>query len=262
MTHQIELLRKHTSFKGQQRYYQDLAEPLNRHIELAIYLPEAVMANKHCSVIYYLPDIHASAHKTASQSDYQRYANRYDMIVVIPDIFGDYQGEVSERLARYQQEHNAITTYITEYLPSVIEHHFRAYETRSIMGFGFGATLALNLALTYPEQFRSLSLFSPWIGFSNTPWFNSLTPTPQTALDPITKLTQKTKKIIPTWIDIGADDQLLGKQIHIERLEHALSELPKAHQTYLNQRPHYDHSYYFVASHIREHFVFHADNHE
>lgn len=264
-SYHIELLRKYVSFKGQQCYYRDLAEPLDRYIELAIYLPEAVLEDKYCSVLYYIPDLGSTAHKAASQSNYQDYANRYDMIVVIPDLFGDYQGDTQERLLRYDQEREAIHQYITEYLPKVIEHHFRAYEVRSIMGVGFGGTIALNLAWHYPDKFRGVSAFSPWVGFMNTLWFNELFPDrqPSAEIDPLLKLQELGEEnFLPLWIDIGSEDQLIGKQIHLESLEKAILNHPAQQKIIFNQRQGYDHSYYFVASHICEHFVFHAEYHD
>lgn len=87
-SHHIELLAKHVSFKGEQRFYRDRAEPLARDVELAIYVPVAALQERHCPVIYFLPGLFHSARSIAVQTDYQRYANRYDTIMVIPDIFG------------------------------------------------------------------------------------------------------------------------------------------------------------------------------
>lgn len=265
MTHHIELLDKHVSFTGEQRIYRDDAEPLQRDLELAIYVPTAALEGKHCPVIYFLPDLHNSARETSSQSDYQRYANRYDTIFVIPDLFGAYDGDTRARLRQYHDERALIDEYILVNLPAVIEHHFRAYEIRSIMGYGFGGTLAMNLGLVRPEQFRGVSALAPWLGFYHSPWFrDNLSDVgfgPD--IDPLNWFeAHQDQDILPLWIDQGTEDDLLGRLIHIDAFEQCVGEHKDHDKVWINYRQRYDHTFYFVHSHIREHFVFHNEHHD
>lgn len=264
-THHIDLLDKHISFEGEQRFYRDYAEPLGRDIELAIYVPTAALAERYCPVIYFLPDLEDSARLTANQSDYQRYANRYDTILVIPDLFAAYDGGIHDRLQRYHAEQDAVNDYILHNLPAVIEHHFRAYEIRSIMGFGFGGTLAMNLALQHPQQFRGVSAFAPWLGFYHTPWYRDhLGDVPLGAdIDPLNWFeVHQDQDILPLWIDQGMEDPLLGKLIHIDTFAQSVSEHKDQDKVWINLRQRYDHTFYFVHSHIREHFVFHNEHND
>lgn len=254
----LNLLESHVSYGGQQRRYENYAAPLDRKLALEIYVPEAQLAGKSCVVLYYLPEITDSAETAASQSDYQRYANRYDVIVVIPDLFSSYHGGRAERIGQYLQEQKAISQYVLQSLPEIIDHHFNAYEIRSIMGFGFGGTLALNLALDNRLLFRSASAFAPWLGFVE----NSVLPNEYCPLQKIRSIGRQ--RIIPMWIDQGSADPLLGAEI-----SHSGAELgalfaahPQTEELFYRPQPRYDHSYYFVHSHIRQHFVFHAEYHE
>ncbi|MBV7434602.1 esterase family protein [Cardiobacteriaceae bacterium TAE3-ERU3] len=265
MTHHIELLDKHVSFEGEQRFYRDYAEPLERDVELAIYVPTAALEEQYCPVVYFLPDLHDSARSTSNQSDYQRYANRYETILVIPDLFGDYEGDTHTKLQRYHAERAQIHEYILKNLPAVIEHHFRAYEIRSIMGFGFGGTLAMNLALAHPEAFRGVSAMAPWLGFYHSPWYrdNLADLNFEPDIDPLNWFEENNDKdILPLWIDQGMDDDLLGRLIHIDTFEQSVTEHKDNEKVWINQRPRYDHTFYFVHSHIREHFVFHNEHHD
>lgn len=261
----IELIASHTSFKGEQRSYRDFAEPLGRAIDLEIYVPVAQLRHEPCVVVYYLPSLQTDARLVASQSDYQRYANRYDTILVIPDLFSGYSGSEAERVARYWKEREAIETYLLSNLPEVINHHFNAYDIRSIMGYGFGGTLALDLALKNRLLYRSASALAPWIGFYGTPWFEEHFSGCDVgaAIDPVQWfLHHGAECVVPIWIDQGDQDNYLGKQIQLQKLEELIAVHPQREELWVNWRKRYDHSFYFVHSHIREHFVFHAEFHE
>lgn len=61
---------------------------------------------------------------------------------------------------------------------------------------------------------------------------------------------------IPLLIDIGSADPFLNEQLKPELLQ-AICE-QKQYPYQLNMRAGYDHSYYFIASFIGEHFAHHA----
>lgn len=261
MDHHIELLSAHVSYKGEQRFYRDMAEPLGRDVELAIYVPVAsLLKDRHCPVLFYLPELDCSARDTANQSDYQCYANRYDIILVIPDIFSRLQGNVGEKLQQYQSERENIIHYLTQSLPHVLEHHFRIFDAWGLMGYGFGGTVALDLALRYPELYRGISLYAPWLGFYGSVWFREHCQALgiSAEIDPLVALESGEKQLrIPLWLDQGDADPLLGQQIQYEAVQRVLGTQHVS--CTLNTRKRYDHSFFFVHSHAREQVVFHDD---
>ncbi|MDO5089963.1 MAG: alpha/beta hydrolase-fold protein [Cardiobacteriaceae bacterium] len=259
MDHHIELLDTHVSYKGEQRFYRDRAEPLGREVELAIYVPVAsLLKERHCPVLYYLPELGSSARETANQSDYQRYANRYDIILVVPDVFAHLRGSSGEQLAAYQQDRKNIEQYLTQSLPRVLEHHFRTFDAWSLMGYGFGGTVALDLALRHPGLYRGVSLYAPWLGFHGSLWYQELGVELPSDIDPLSLLETGEKTLqIPLWLDQGDEDPLLGQQIQYEAVQRVLGDQPVS--CTLNTRKRYDHSFFFVHSHTREHIVFHDD---
>lgn len=258
MDYQIELLDAHVSYKGEQRFYRDFAEPLGYDIELAVYVPVAsLLKERHCPVVYYLPELDCSARDVANQSDYQRYTNRYDMILVIPDIFAGLSGTVGERLRQYQALREAVNTYLTVSLPRVIEHHFRTFDVCGLMGYGFGGTVALNLALRYPQRYKGVSLFAPWLGFHGSMWQQAHCADIDADLDPLAALESGDKRLeIPLWLDQGEEDDLLGAQIQMEAVERVFAG---QEQCYIKRHKSYDHSFFFVHSHMRDQIVFQDD---
>ena len=256
MDHHIELLESHVSYKGEQRFYRDVAEPLDCDIELAIYVPVAsLLKERHCPVIYYLPELGVSARDMANQSDYQRYANRYDVLLVIPDIFATLSGSTGEQLRQFQEKRAAVEAYVCDSLPRVMVHHFRTFDVSGIMGYGFGGTVALDLALRHPGRYQGVSLFAPWLGFYGSLWQGEQCPGIDAALDPLVALETGERQLqTPLWLDQGDADPLLGAQIQFAAVERVLANQPARVQ--LNPRKRYDHSFFFVHSHMREHLVF------
>ena len=259
----LELLASHTSFSGEQRLYRHYAETLHRPLELAIYLPLAALGEaRPCDVLYYLPGLQTNARLVASQSDYQRYANRYDTILVIPDLFNVYQGDDIARANQFAREHAALAAYLQDELPAVLAAHFALKPGRGIMGYGFGGTLAIYHARTHPGSYHSASALAPWLAFMSTPWgdehlarFNL----PQ-HFDPNDWYTaHPDAPPLPLWIDQGSDDDHLGSKIRLDLFEATVATRIARGEIWINWHPRYDHSFYFVHSHIREHFVFHSE---
>ena len=63
------------------------------------------------------------------------------------------------------------------------------------------------------------------------------------------------KERLPILVDQGADDEFLS-QLQPELLQAACEQV--GHPLTLRMRPGYDHSYYFIASFMREHLQHHA----
>ena len=259
----LEQLEAHTSFKGEQRIYRHYAEALRRPLEVAVYLPVAsLLKERPCTALYYLPGLQTSARLVASQSDYQRYANRYDTILVIPDLFNIYQGDDLARTALYAREQAAITAYLQEELPAAIDAHFATSAGRGIMGYGFGGTLAIYHAHSHPASYGSVSALAPWLAFTDPPWYREnlahihlpqyFDPNDWYAAHP-------DAPPLPLWIDQGSDDDHLGSKIRLDLFEATVATRIARGEIWINWHPRYDHSFYFVHSHIREHFVFHSE---
>ena len=259
----LELLASHTSFKGEQRLYRHYADSLHRPLEVAIYLPVAsLLKERPCAALYYLPGLQTNARLVASQSDYQRYANRYDTILVIPDLFNVYQGDDIARTDQYTREHQAIAAYLQDELPATLAAHFALAPGRGIMGYGFGGTLAFPLARKKPDHYRSVSALAPWLGFHGTPWYEEHLARYglPAEFDPLQwYLAHPDAAPLPLWIDQGTEDDHLGNKINLDAFEEAVAPRIKSGEIWINRRKRYDHSFYFVHSHIPEHFVFHNE---
>ena len=122
---------------------------------------------------------------------------------------------------------------------------------------------ALVTALRHPGRYRSVSAFSPIVAPSQVPWG-------QKALaaylgedrsswqdwDTVALIANAPERL-PLLVDQGEADEFLASQLRPELLEAACQRA--GHPLTLRRQPGYDHSYYFIASFLADHFSHHAD---
>ena len=123
---------------------------------------------------------------------------------------------------------------------------------------------ALVLGLRNPDLYRSISAFAPIAAPSQCPWglkaFTSYLGE-DTALwrEYDASLLLGTVKVrTPVLIDQGTSDEFLDEQLKPEIFLHAAEEA--GYPVKLRMQEGYDHSYYFIATFIKEHVEFHAKN--
>ncbi|RYE77683.1 MAG: S-formylglutathione hydrolase, partial [Hyphomicrobiales bacterium] len=152
--------------------------------------------------------------------------------------------------------------YIVEELPALIEANFPASDVRSIIGHSMGGHGALTIALKNPGRYRAVSAFSPIVAPSQVPWgekaFSAyLGPDRETwkEYDATALLAAATERL-PILIDQGDADNFLAEQLKPEIFTAEAKRV--GHPVLLRLRPGYDHSFYFIASFLGEHFAHHA----
>ncbi|MCY7391518.1 MAG: S-formylglutathione hydrolase, partial [Leptolyngbyaceae cyanobacterium CAN_BIN12] len=124
---------------------------------------------------------------------------------------------------------------------------------------GYGA---LAIALKNPGMFKSVSAFAPIVNPCQVPWgqkaFQNYLGDNQSDwldYDPI-HLVKSAQERLPILIDQGDADQFLGEQLQPDVFAQACAEVN--HPINLRKQPGYDHSYYFIASFMSDHFAHHA----
>lgn len=254
----IEIIESHVSFKGEQRVYKVFSECLGREVLLEVYVPIAHIKEKHCVPIYFLPEMGVSASTVAKQGNYQCYANRYDKVVIIPDLFSSYSGDEQSRLAQYFSERQSVHEFLLDELPEAMARRFNLLPKRGLIGYGFGGLLALNLSFENPKAYRSVSAFAPWLGFAGTKWAKDVGIADDYDPARFFDETKRPEYSPPLWLDQGMSDICLGKQINPDHVRDYIAQYGKEHLMWYRFHKRYDHSFYFVHAYIREHFVFHA----
>lgn len=275
--HKITLVESHAINKGEQRVYEHQSSTLGCIMRFAIFLPKEALEGDQCPTLYYLSGLTCSEQNVIQKSGFQRFAHRYNMIVVCPDTsprgedipnderywLGQGAGFYVNATAAPYATNYRMYDYISEELPALIAEHFPVNGLQSITGHSMGGFGALYIGLSKPDNYQSISAFSPIVSPKNSEWGKDVLPayfgddTAQyDAIDPC-QLIQRQSKHLPILIDQGTADEFLTNNLKTELLADAATAAN--YPVEINMREGYDHSYYFVQSYIMEHFVFHAE---
>jgi len=155
--------------------------------------------------------------------------------------------------------------YITIELPEVLKKNFDNLDVSnaSIMGHSMGGHGALTIALKNPDNYKSLSVFSPISNPMKVPWgqkaFTGYLGQDQEdwkEYDACELLKEYKGPQIPWLVDTGTDDEYLEVQLHPWTLEKICKE--KNYPAVFRMQEGYDHSYFFIRSFIDEHLLHHA----
>jgi S-formylglutathione hydrolase len=154
-------------------------------------------------------------------------------------------------------------SYVVRELPELIGRHFPAdMQRQGISGHSMGGHGALTLALKNPGRYSSVTAFSPIVAPSAVPWgqkalgrYLGENRAAWRAYDSVA-LIEDGHRVPAMLVDQGASDPFLSTQLRPELLAAACNK----HGIDCQLRTHagYDHSYYFIASFIEDHLLWHA----
>jgi S-formylglutathione hydrolase len=265
------------SFGGWQDVYSHPSTVLNCTMNFGVYLPPQA-AIQPCPVIYWLSGLTCTEQNFITKAGAQQYAAHYGVIVVAPDTsprgcnlpgeddswdLGTGAGFYVNATQAPWAQHYRMYDYIVTELPGAIAANFPIDPARQgIMGHSMGGYGALMIALRNPGRFQSLSAFAPIVAPSQVPWgekvFTAYLGTDRDSwltYDP-THLVQTAPERLPILIDQGKADGFLAEQLRPHLFAAACEAVN--HPLTLRLQPDYDHSYYFIASFMGDHFAHHA----
>lgn len=272
----MERVEQHASFGGRQEVWKHASAALGCEMRLGIYLPEAALRGEDCPVLYWLSGLTCTEQNFITKANAQEHAARHGIIVVAPDtsprgadVADDAAYDLGQGAGFYlnatQQPwaaHYRMQDYVAEELPALVERHFPTTMARGIFGHSMGGHGALVTALRHPGRYRSVSAFSPIVAPSQVPWgvkaFTRYLGEDRAAWQAwdAVQLVASAKERLPLLVDQGEADEFLQAQLRPDLLRAACDAA--GHALTLRLRPGYDHSYYFVATFLGEHFAHHA----
>lgn len=272
----MQKIEQHACFGGQQEVWQHESTSLGCTMNVGVYLPPAALAGERCPVLYWLSGLTCTEQNFITKAAAQQYAAQHNIIVVAPDtsprgdnIANDSAYDLGQGAGFYLNateepwaKHYRMEDYVVEELPALIEAHFPTTDKRGISGHSMGGHGALTLALRHPKRYVSVSAFSPIVAPSQVPWgqkafaaYLGENREAWAAHDAVELIANATERL-PLLIDQGEADDFLAEQLQPERLQEACTTAN--HPLTLRMQPGYDHSYYFIASFISDHFEHHA----
>ncbi|MEZ9368885.1 S-formylglutathione hydrolase [Shewanella sp. 10N.286.51.B2] len=273
----LENISSNKMFSGWLKQYSHHSDTLNCQMRFAIYLPPQAASQK-VPVLYWLSGLTCTDENVMQKSGVQRVAAELGIAIVAPDTSPRGENVADDANGAYDfglgagfylnatqapfNTHYQMYDYVVKELPAFIEQHFPVTSMRSISGHSMGGHGAITIGLKNPQQYQSISAFSPICNPINCPWgqkaFNGYLGSDQTSWAEYdsSELMKNSMVKVPMLVDQGTEDNFLVEQLKPE----SLIEAAKAQQYPLTLRMQegYDHSYFFISSFIEDHLRFHA----
>lgn len=273
-----ETVETHACFGGTQGVYTHVSQQLNCDMRFAVFVPPQA-ADEPRPVVWWLSGLTCTEENFTVKAGTQRVAAELGLVVVAPDTsprgvnipgeddaydFGSGAGFYVDATQPPWAAHYQMYSYITGELPALIFKHIPARADRQgIMGHSMGGHGALTIGLKNPETYAAVSAFSPIVAPSQVPWGQKALAgylgddRAAWAKYDATELVKAGRthpgKIL---IDQGTADNFLEEQLRPELFVDACQAAGQ--HVDLRLQPHYDHSYFFIASFIEDHLRHHA----
>jgi S-formylglutathione hydrolase len=272
----VERVEQHASFGGRQEVWQHASAALACAMRFAIFLPAQARRGERCPVLYWLSGLTCTEQNFITKAGAQAHAARHGFIVVAPDtsprglgVADDPAYDLGQGAGFYLNAsqapwsaHYRMQDYIADELPALVERHFAASTSRGIFGHSMGGHGALVTAMRRPGRYRSVSAFSPIVAPSRVPWgekaFAAYLGTDRAAWKAwdAVELVKTAGERLPILVDQGDADEFLERELRPDLLRRACEAA--GHPLTLRMHSGYDHSYYFIASFLADHFAHHA----
>ncbi len=273
----MERIEQHASFGGRQEVWKHASATLGCEMTLGVYLPAQALRGEKCPVLYWLSGLTCTEQNFITKAGAQAHAARHGVIVVAPDtsprgeaVANDPGYDLGQGAGFYVNAtqapwapHYRMQDYVAVELPGLVERHFPASQARGIFGHSMGGHGALVTALRHLGRYRSVSAFSPIVAPSQVPWGEKalgayLGPDRERwkEWDTTQMVKAARQERLPLLVDQGDADEFLATQLRPELLEAACRAT--GHPLTLRMQPGHDHSYYFIATFLGDHFEHHA----
>jgi len=246
----------------------------------AVYLPPQAESAKVGGLLY-LSGLTCTDENVCQKSGFMQHAAHHGLAVICPDTsprgcdvegendaydFGSGAGFYIDATVEPWATHYRMESYIMNELLPLCKEAFPLAGPLGIFGHSMGGHGALTLHLKHPKAFTSVSAFAPICKPTACAWGEKafkgyLGSVEAGAAHDATVLIESGKfepslKQRPILVDQGSADNFLPTQLNPEALKAACD----AQGVPLTLRYHegYDHSYYFIATFMADHFAHHA----
>ncbi|KAK6726697.1 hypothetical protein RB195_004800 [Necator americanus] len=263
-------------FRGYQNVYKHHSDVLNCDMHFGAYIPDH-KESEHLPGLFYLSGLTCTHANFMEKSGFQRFASGHGLIVIHPDTsprgvdlpsdsdswdFGKGAGFYVDATEEPWSKHYKMYSYIIKELPEVIKNLLPInLDKLGIFGHSMGGHGAISIGLKNPDLFKSISAFAPICNPMNCPWGQKAF---KGYLGHDTKSWEQydSSLLLKTYdgpprkvlIDQGASDSFLPAG---QLLPESLKSTDKV-TVELRMQPDYDHSYYFIATFIGDHFAHHS----
>ncbi len=273
----ITLIEKHRSFGGEHCKYSHYSQSLDCDMTFSIYLPSN-KERKKIPLIWWLSGLTCTDDNFSQKSGFQRLAEKYQAAVMIPDtsprgdhVVNDQAWDLGQGAGFYLNatqdpwaKHYNMYTYIVDELTAIASTLVSDFSgEESIMGHSMGGHGALVIGMKNAKRFKAISAFSPILSPSQVPWgikaFSAYL-----GEDKVSWKAWDASELVkeacvpPILITQGTQDDFYPKQLDET---YFLKSARENNQTVdYKKMEGYDHSYFFIATFLEDHFAFHMSH--
>ncbi len=274
----VETVSENRCFDGVQGIYRHQSQETGTEMRFSVYRPPQA-ENGPVPVLWYLSGLTCTEENFTVKAGAQRYAAKHGIMLVAPDTsprgagidgeddsydFGTGAGFYVDATREPWSRNYRMYSYIVDELPDAVFSRFPADRRRQgITGHSMGGHGALVIGLRNPARYRSISAFAPICAPSQCPWgrkalsgYLGEDPAGWRRWDATALLEDGHRSDGTLMIDQGGADEFLERELNPDMLVAACEAAGQ--RVTLRIHPHYDHSYYFIASFIGDHLAFHA----
>ena len=272
----LENISQNKVFNGWLKQYTHYSASLSCTMRFSIFLPSSANSSDPVAVLYWLSGLTCSDENFMHKAGAFRAAEELGIAIVAMDTsprgadvadsdgydLGKGAGFYLNATQAPWSSHYHMYDYVTKELPHIIENNFPVSDIKSIAGHSMGGHGALTIGLNNPEQYRSISAFSPVSNPMQCPWgekaFNAYLGNDLESWKQYDtcELLKKTKVKLPILVDQGDADNFMREQLKPDALLAASAGYEG--NIKIRMQPGYDHSYFFISTFIDQHISFHA----
>lgn len=265
------------SFGGTQGVYKHLSAETGTEMTFAVYVPDHAPGEK-LPVLWYLSGLTCTHANVMEKGEYRKACAEHGIIFIAPDTsprgddvpddeaydFGKGAGFYVNASQEPWANSYRMRAYIESELPALIAENFPIDSARqSITGHSMGGHGALTIALRNPENYRSVSTFSPIVSPLNCPWgdkaltgYLGANKADWREYDACA-LIEDGARLPHLLVDQGTTDPFLIEQLKTHLLDEACGNVDMA--ATIRMQSGYDHSYFFISTFMAEHIAWHAE---
>lgn len=273
----MEKISSAKSFGGSVDVYQHASVETKTPMRFSVYLPPQSQVRK-VPVLYWLSGLTCTEENFMAKAGAQQWAAERGFILVAPDTsprganlpgesaswdFGLAAGFYVNATQTPWSGHYRMYDYVTRELRTLVEEKFEVRPDKvGIFGHSMGGHGALVIGFREEERYQSISAFAPICAPSQCPWgvkaFTNYLGADHEAWKAYdaSQLIGKVKKRRPVLIDQGGADKFLNDQLKPSLLKAAADAAGYPLEVRIQEG--YDHSYYFIASFLQDHFKHHS----
>jgi S-formylglutathione hydrolase len=272
----MKTISENASFGGTQGVYSHQSDACNCEMTFAVYMPPQAVDGL-VPVVWYLSGLTCTHENAMVKAGAQAWAAEHGVAVIFPDTsprgdgvaddeaydLGQGAGFYVDATQEPWAQHFQMWTYITEELPKLIFRNFDLNEeAQGIMGHSMGGHGALTMAISLPDQYKSVSAFAPITNPTGSDWgrkqLTAYLGDDENVWGKHDASLLMAEKGYPghVMIDQGGADEFYDL-LKTDALAAAITARKQSASLRILEG--YDHSYFFVSTFMEDHIAHHAD---